>query len=594
MTFAGAEYGPSTTPPANATTYSITPSGLTSGVYEITFVAGTFTINKMPAAVRAVGASKTYGDVDPALTTIHSGIWDSLDVPPLTFSATRAPGETATTYVMTPTASDSGTGRLNNYDVTYLTGTFTITRKAASVTPNAASKTYGGTDPTLTGTLTGFLVGDGVAASYSRTAGETVLGSPYAISATLSPAGVLANYNITSNTAAFTITRAATSTALTSSLNPATYGQAITLTATVTSTAGVPTGSVTFTDGVTTLGSAPVNVSGVATLVVSLPAGARALTATYSGNSNFDGSAGNLTESMAIATTSTTLSSSPNQSSPGQPVNFVATVIGQFGGAVTGVVTFKKGPNPIGTAPMIANGTATLTLSNLGTGPHVVTATYGGDSNSLVSSSSSVTQNVVAPASPTTTTVSSSLNPSIAGQQVTLTAVVTSGSPGTPTGTITFRRGQTLLATVAMTNGQATYGTSTLPVGSLGITAVYGGDAQFITSTSASLNQVVAKASTTITLSSTPNPSTFGQLVTFTATVSSSIGVIATGVVEFVEGSTTHGSATLNAAGNATFSITTLPLKNGKAATHSVKAKYLGDANNQNSTSTTLAQTVQP
>ena len=375
MTFAGPGYGPSTTPPANVTTYSITPSGLTSGNYAITFVPGTFTLNKMPAAVRAVDASKTYGDADPALTTIRSGIWDTLDVPPITFSATRAPGETATMYVITPTANDNGTGRLNNYDMTYFTGTFTITRKAASVTPNAGSKTYGGADPTLTGTLTGFLVGDGVTASYSRTAGETVLGSPYTISAALSPAGVLGNYDITYNTAPLTLTRAATSTSLTSSLNPATYGQAITLTATVTSTAGVPTGSVTFTDGGTTLGSAPVNGSGVATLVVSLPAGARALTATYSGNSNFDGSAGNLTGSMAVATTSTTLNSSPNPSSPGQPVAFVATVIGQFGGAVTGVVTFKKGANPIGTALMIANGTATLTLSNLGTGPHVVTAT---------------------------------------------------------------------------------------------------------------------------------------------------------------------------------------------------------------------------
>jgi hypothetical protein len=148
-----------------------------------------------------------------------------------------------------------------------------------------------------------------------------------------------------------------------------------------------------------------------------------------------------------------------------------------------------------------------------------------------------------------------------------------------------------------MTNGQATYATSSLPAGSLGVTAVYSGDAQFITS-SASLNQVVTKASTTTTLISTPNPSTFGQLVTFTATVISSIGVIPTGVVEFIEGSTTHGSATLDATGNATFGISTLPLKkNGMAATHNVRAKYLGDGNNQNSTSnplTTLAQTVQP
>src|SRR5262249_26464504 len=85
---------------------------------------------------------------------------------------------------------------------------FSITRKAASVTPNAGSKSYGDADPTLTGTLTGFLAGD-VTAAYSRTAGES--GGTYTISATLSPAGVLGNYDITYNTASFTITKKAAS-----------------------------------------------------------------------------------------------------------------------------------------------------------------------------------------------------------------------------------------------------------------------------------------------------------------------------------------------------------------------------------------------
>ena len=60
-------------------------------------------------------------------------------------------------------------------------------------------------DPAFTGTLSGFLAADGVTATYSRTAGETVAGSPYTISATLSPAAALGNYSITYNTANFTI-----------------------------------------------------------------------------------------------------------------------------------------------------------------------------------------------------------------------------------------------------------------------------------------------------------------------------------------------------------------------------------------------------
>src|SRR4029077_17574780 len=100
---------------------------------------------------------------------------------------------------------------LGNYAITYNTATFTITVKAASVTPAAATKTYGAADRALKGPLGGFLAADNVTATYSRTAGETVGGSPYTISATLAPAAVLSNYTITYNTAHFTITPAAAS-----------------------------------------------------------------------------------------------------------------------------------------------------------------------------------------------------------------------------------------------------------------------------------------------------------------------------------------------------------------------------------------------
>lgn len=101
-----------------------------------------------------------------------------------------------------------------NYNNASKDVTIDVAKATASVTPNAASKTYGDAEPTLTGTLTGFLDADGVTAAYSRTTGETVSGGPYTISATLSPAAVLGNYNITYNTASFTISpRAVTVTA---------------------------------------------------------------------------------------------------------------------------------------------------------------------------------------------------------------------------------------------------------------------------------------------------------------------------------------------------------------------------------------------
>ncbi len=84
---------------------------------------------------------------------------------------------------------------------------FTIGKKTASVTPATGhTKVYGSVDPILTGSTSGFVSTDNVEATYSRVAGETVLGSPYTISAVLTPAAVLINYNITYNTANFTIT----------------------------------------------------------------------------------------------------------------------------------------------------------------------------------------------------------------------------------------------------------------------------------------------------------------------------------------------------------------------------------------------------
>ena len=93
----------------------------------------------------------------------------------------------------------------------------------------------------------------------------------------------------------------------------------------------------------------------------------------------------------------------------------------------------------------------------------------------------------------TTTTVTSSPNPSVAGEPVTLTATVSPVSPGsgTPTGTVIFSNGSTQLGTETLSDGVATLTTTTLPTGTDSITAVYSGDTNFIASTSTAINQVV-------------------------------------------------------------------------------------------------------
>src|SRR5207302_8134896 len=97
--------------------------------------------------------------------------------------------------------------------------------RPATWTTDPNSKTYGNGDPSplTTGGGTGFLAGDHVTASYGRASGESVGGSPYHITATLSAdPGALANYDITNAGAALTINlRPAT---WTTNPNSKTYG----------------------------------------------------------------------------------------------------------------------------------------------------------------------------------------------------------------------------------------------------------------------------------------------------------------------------------------------------------------------------------
>src|SRR5207244_38522 len=130
------------------------------------------------------------------------------------------------------------------------------------------------------------------------------------------------------------------------------------------------------------------------------------------------------------------------------------------------------------------NGTATLATSALTAGSHTITVVFGGDTNFSTSTSAALTQTVNQAS--TTTAVTSSANPAVFGQPVTFTATVSAVAPsvGTPTGTVTFRDGTTAPGTATLTNGTATLTTSGLSVGSHTITVVYGGDTNFLSSTS--------------------------------------------------------------------------------------------------------------
>jgi len=162
--------------------------------YLMTFEAGTLTITPLPTVTVTVdeNQSKVYGDADPVFTYTSD--------PELEFSGVleRVVGENAGTY-----AVYRGSLAAEGYEINFVPANFTITKKTASVTPDAKSKIIGDPDPLLTGTLSGFLMADAVTASYVRTTGE--MEGTYVISATISPIGVLGNYDISYTTADFTI-----------------------------------------------------------------------------------------------------------------------------------------------------------------------------------------------------------------------------------------------------------------------------------------------------------------------------------------------------------------------------------------------------
>jgi len=298
--------------------------------------------------------------------------------------------------------------------------------------------------------------------------------------------------------------------------------------------------------------------------------------------------------SAAEVTAMTISSNHPEGTSYGQQVTFTANVVAvtPATGVPTGSVTFLDGSTVLGTATLSGSGSATLTTRSLAGGTHTITSVYLGDNHFHGSSSPALSQ--VVDQAATNTKLTSSDRTSVYGESVTFTANVKGPARriGTPTGSVIFLDGTTPLATEVPLDGTgtATFTTSDLSVGTHAISAVYGGDGTFTTSTSTTLDQVVKRAKTAISLESSVNPSVVGDSVTITVTV----GVVApgsgtpTGFVHLVEGRIVALVAPLLGDGTAIFN------PSFSAGTHRLRAIYDGDANFQAVTSTVFEQEVSP
>jgi len=255
----------------------------------------------------------------------------------------------------------------------------------------------------------------------------------------------------------------------------------------------------------------------------------------------------------------------------------LASLIGNGDGTFQPAVLFDAGgywPSSIAVADLSGNGR-----------PAVAVASWRGDAESGYDGSVGVLLNSSGSSAPTTITLASSGSPSVFGQAVLFTAAV-SASSGTPTGTVIFYDGSTVIGSAGLANGSAVISVSTLVVGSQSITAAYQGSSNFGASTSVAINQVVNPASTATSLTSSLNPARINQTVTYSAVVASQDGGAATGTVTFQDGGATVavvGVSSNQAAYSTSYAAT---------GTHVITATYSGDGNNRGSASSPLSEEI--
>jgi len=286
-----------------------------------------------------------------------------------------------------------------------------------------------------------------------------------------------------------------------------------------------------------------------------------------------------------IASTTTSLVSSMNPAIINQAVTYTATVTAQYGRSATGTITFRDNHSTIATVP-IANNMASYSTSYPSKGSHRITAAYSGDLANADSVSNTFTE-TVNPLTRTQLVLTTSQSPVDAFDSVTLTATVTAQDGTVPGWSLIYVfQGKTEICTGSLEGGTATCYSNFRWPGDYSIRAVYPGDETYRPSVG-NVTQIVDKRPSLINLGSFPNPSAYGQPVTFIAQVETYL--IPTGYVYLMEGPTRIGWARVNEYGVATFTKSKLAV-----GTHAITAVYVGDRAYEESTSDVLEQVVQP
>jgi FtsP/CotA-like multicopper oxidase with cupredoxin domain len=283
-------------------TYPVTCSGAVDANYNISYVAGTLTINLRPLTITANSRSKTYGQTVTFAGTefTASGLQNGQTIGSVTLTSTGAPAAAAVgSYSIVPSAATGGTFTPSNYTISYVNGTLTVSRAALTIRANNDSKTYGQvknygpgfTAFTSTGLQNGQTIGSVTLASTGAPATAAV--GNYSIVPSAATGGTFTpgNYTITYVNGTLTVSKASTTTTITrQSPNPSAVHQSVAVTFTVTPQFGqTPTGNVTVT--ASTGESCTASVAAGTCNITFNTTGTRLLVASYPGNTNFTASA---------------------------------------------------------------------------------------------------------------------------------------------------------------------------------------------------------------------------------------------------------------------------------------------------------------
>jgi trimeric autotransporter adhesin len=386
-------------PPASTFGQSVTLAAAVSpstATGTVTFLDGSTTLASAPLSAGTASFSTSALSLGShSLTASYGG--DTNDAASVSSPVTEMVNQVSTTTSLkaVPTSPSAGQSVALTATVSPSTATGTVTFLDGSTTLGSAPLSAG-TASFSTSTLSGG--NHSLTASYGGDTNDAPSVSPPVTEAV----------GLISTTTSFE--------AIPLSSNP---GQTVVLNATVSPSTA--TGTVTFLDGSSTLGSTPLSAGTASFSTSTLSGGSHSLTASYGGDSNDAPSVSPpVTVSVARLTTTTALTAAPNPAVAGQSVTLTATV---SPGNPTGTVSFFDGANLLGSNP-VASGVATFATSTLSTGSHSLTASYSGDTNNAPCTSAAFNESVngatTVPAYIISTFAGSTAQAGIAGTSATL------------------------------------------------------------------------------------------------------------------------------------------------------------------------------